>query len=151
MGKSQETFSKKGNEKKKLQKRKDKQEKRELRQANNNKGKGLDEMLAYVDENGNITNTPPDPNKKKVINSEDIVLGAHRQDNEETPDVDRKGIVTFFNESKGYGFIKDDVSKESVFVHINSVKTPIKDNDKVTFKVEKGPKGLNAVGVEVVK
>ncbi len=151
MGKSQETFSKKGNEKKKIQKRKDKQEKKEQRQANNNKGKGLDEMLAYVDENGNITNTPPDPNKKKVINSEDIVLGAHRQDNEEAPDIDRKGIVTFFNESKGYGFIKDDVSKESVFVHINSVKTPIKDNDKVTFRVEKGPKGLNAVGVEVVK
>lgn len=151
MGKSQETFSKKGNEKKKLQKRKDKQEKREQRQANNNKGKGLDEMLAYVDENGNITTTPPDPNKKKEINSEDIVLGAHRQETEEVADVARKGVVTFFNESKGYGFIKDDVSKESVFVHINSVKTPIKDNDKVTFRVEKGPKGLNAVGVEVVK
>lgn len=151
MAKSQETFSKKGNEKKKLQKRKDKQEKREQRQANNNKGKGLDEMLAYVDENGNITNTPPDPNKKKVINSEDIILGAQRQDTEDTADVVRKGTVTFFNESKGYGFIKDDVSKDSVFVHINSVKTPIKDNDKVTFKVEKGPKGLNAVGVEVVK
>ena len=67
MGRSQETFSKKEKEKKKLRKRQDKEAKKEDRKANSSKGKELDEMMAYVDENGNITETPPDPTKKKKV------------------------------------------------------------------------------------
>ena len=67
MGKSQETFGKKEKEKKKLKQRQDKQEKMEERKANAKKGKSLDEMMAYIDENGNISSTPPDPRKKKVF------------------------------------------------------------------------------------
>ncbi|GAB3817910.1 hypothetical protein GCM10028895_14490 [Pontibacter rugosus] len=69
MGRSQETFSKKEKEKKRLKKRQDKEQKKEERQANSDKGKGIEEMLAYVDENGNITSTPPDPTKKKLLSS----------------------------------------------------------------------------------
>ena len=68
MGRSQETFSKKEHEKKKIQKRKEKEEKREERKANSKKGKSFEDMIAYVDENGQLTSTPPDPNKKKVLN-----------------------------------------------------------------------------------
>ena len=67
MGKSQETFSKKEKEKKRIKKKQDKDQKKEERKANAVKGKTLEEMFAYVDENGNISTTPPDPNKKHVF------------------------------------------------------------------------------------
>ncbi|WBO83765.1 cold-shock protein [Hymenobacter yonginensis] len=152
MGKSQATFGKKENEKKRLKKRNEKAEKKEERQANAKKGQGLDEMLAYVDENGNITSTPPDPTKKKKeIKVEDIRIGAMRQEDMEEEDPIRKGQVTFFNDSKGYGFIKDSVTQQSIFVHANGLSsgTTIKENDKVSFEVEMGPKGPSAFNVKL--
>jgi len=151
MAKSQATFSKKENEKKRLKKRNDKLEKREERQANK-KSMSLEDMMAYVDENGNITTTPPDPNKKKkVINSEDIQISTARQEDIIDEDPIKKGTVTFFNDSKGYGFIRNSETQESVFVHVNGLKTQIKEGDKVTFEVEKGQKGPTAVRVSAVK
>ncbi|WP_299824853.1 cold shock domain-containing protein [uncultured Pontibacter sp.] len=149
MGRSQETFSKKEKEKKRLKKRQDKEAKKEDRKANSNKGQGLDDMLAYVDDNGNITSTPPDPTKKKKeIKQEDIQIGVSKQEEPDPADLIRKGTVTFFNTSKGYGFIRDHDTQESIFVHQNGLTCPIKENDKVTFEVEKGQKGLNAVNVK---
>ena len=104
-------------------------------------------MLAYLDENGNLSATPPDPRKRKEIKSEDIPVGVLRQD-ELPPAEIRKGTITHFNELKGYGFIKDRFSQESIFFHINSLLTPVKENDKVSFDVEKGLKGLNAVEIK---
>jgi cold shock CspA family protein len=149
MGKSQETFSKKEKETKKRQKRKDKQEKKEQRQANSVKGKKLEDMLAYIDENGNISATPADPKKIKPIKLEDIQNGVLIQTGEK-PGVVRKGMVTFFNNDKGYGFIKDLQSQQSIFVHINETSFPIKERDKVNFEIEMGPKGPNAVRVKQV-
>ncbi|GAB3200826.1 cold shock CspA family protein [Pontibacter aydingkolensis] len=149
MGRSQETFSKKEKEKKRLKKRQDKEAKKEDRKANSSKGHGLDDMLAYVDDNGNITSTPPDPTKKKKeIKQEDIQIGVSKQEEPDPADLIRKGTVTFFNTSKGYGFIRDHDTQESIFVHQNGLTCPIKENDKVTFEVEKGQKGLNAVNVK---
>ena len=108
-------------------------------------------MLAYADENGNISSTPPDPTKKRVFKEEDIEIGVRKQEPVSAADLIRKGRVTFFNDSKGYGFIKDQESQESIFVHINSVDGQLKENDKVTFQVEMGPKGKNAVDVKIVK
>lgn len=149
MAKSRETFNKKETEKNKEKKRKEKEQRREERRANAKSG-SLEDMLAYVDENGNITSTPPDPTKKRVIKEEDIVVSVPRQDPSKQVETKRRGRVTFFNDSKGYGFIKDQDSQESIFVHINQVNGPIKENDKVTFEVEMGPKGLNAVRVQIV-
>ncbi|MHC2992102.1 DNA-binding protein [Pontibacter sp. HJ8] len=149
MGRSQETFSKKEKEKKKLKKRQDKEQKKEDRIANSDKGKGLDEMLAYVDDNGNITSTPPDPKNKKVIKQEDIKIGVSKQEDVDPADLIRKGTVAFFNDSKGYGFIQDHVTQERVFVHQNGLVDKIKENDKVTFEVEMGHKGPNAVNVKL--
>lgn len=67
MGRSQETFGKKDREKKKLKQRQDKQEKMEERKANAKQGKSLDDMMAYIDEDGNISSTPPDPKRKEYL------------------------------------------------------------------------------------
>jgi cold shock CspA family protein len=149
MAKSQETFSKKEAEKKRLQKRKEKEQRKEERKANAKQGSSLEDMLAYVDENGNISSTPPDPTKRKAIKEEDIMLGARKIEPIDPSELIRTGKVTFFNNDKGYGFIKDLKSQDSVFVHINALTTPIKENDKVTFEVEMGMKGLNAVRVKL--
>lgn len=144
----QETMGKKEKEKKKLKKRQDKEEKKKERKENNNKGKGLEDMLAYLDENGNLSSKPLDPSKKVEISLDDIQLGAAKVVAEEPREVIRKGVVKFFNEAKGYGFINDLQSQESVFVHINQLSEIIKEGDKVIFEVEMGQKGLNAVKVK---
>jgi cold shock CspA family protein len=148
MGKSQETFAKKEKEKKKLKQRQDKQEKMEERKANEKKGKSLEEMMAYIDENGNISSTPPDPRKKKVFKQEDMQIGVPKQEEPSEADLIRTGVVTFFNDAKGFGFIKDLITQESVFIHVNQLQEPIKENEKVTFEVEMGPKGPSAINVK---
>lgn len=150
MGKSQETFNKKEKEKKKLKKKQDKEQKKEERKANSDKGKSVDEMFAYVDDNGNISSTPPDPKNKRKFKTEDIQIGVSRQADIDPADLIRKGTITFFNDSKGYGFIKDHESQESIFVHVNGLEDPVKENDKVTFETEMGQKGINAVKVKLI-
>ena len=145
MARSGETIGKKENEKKKKQKAREKAEKREERK--NNPNKSTDEY-AYIDENGNLSGTPPDPTKKIDINLEDIQLGAAPQEAAPDPNAERTGVVTFFNESKGYGFIKDSSNGESIFVHINALTEPIKETMRVTFKTENTPKGKSAVQVK---
>jgi cold shock CspA family protein len=152
MGKSQETVGKKEKEKKKAQKRKDKDQKRVERKATATKGKTLEEMFAYVDEYGNITTTPPTSTRKLIFDEADIVIGVARQsDVKEVVDVIRKGTVTFFNDSKGYGFIQDHGSQQSVFVHINAANFPVKENDQVTFEIGQGQKGPAAMNVRLAE
>jgi len=147
-----ETTGKKDKEKKRRMKRQEKEQKMEERKANSTKGKSLDDMMAYVDEYGRITSTPPDPMKKKiVINVDDIQLGAAKIEEINPADLIRNGVISFFNDSKGYGFIRDLDTKESVFVHMNGLLDSVKENDKVTFEVERGPKGLNAIKVKLAK
>ena len=61
----------------------------------------------------------------------------------------KKGVVKFFNPTKGFGFIKPDDSSEDVFVHKSGLKDDIRENDEVVFEVERGQKGLNAVNVKL--
>ena len=150
MGRSQETSNKKEKEKKKLKKKQEKELKKKERKATTGK-KSFEDMLAYVDEDGNLTTTPPDPTKKRVINSEDIEISVSKKEDLEPIDPVRKGTVTFFNDSKGYGFIKDHDSQDSVFVHINGLEEDVREGDKVTFETEMGQKGLNAVQVKLLK
>ena len=60
-----------------------------------------------------------------------------------------KGIVKFFNNSKGFGFIKDEESDKEYFVHVTGLIDEIKENDEVTFDLTEGRKGLNAVNVKL--
>jgi cold shock CspA family protein len=147
MGRSQETFNKKEVRNKKEKKRRDKETKRLARKENEKSG-GLDDMIAYVDENGMISSTPPDPNKKTDVKLEDIQIGVPKRDPADEPDPIRKGTVSFFNDSKGFGFIRDSETKESVFVHINNVLDDIKEGNLVSFEVEMGHKGPTAVKVK---
>jgi cold shock CspA family protein len=145
-----ETWNKKEREKKKQQEKKEKAERKLERKENSKSGSSLDSMLAYLDENGNLSSKPPDPRKKITINVEDIVIGVPKQEPLNPEDLIRKGTVTFFNHDKGYGFIKDLETQESVFVHINSLTEAIKENNKVSFEVEMGPKGASAINVKLV-
>ena len=148
MGKSGETFNKKEKEKKRAKQKKDKAEKMEERKATAKKGKSLDEMMAYIDENGNISSTPPDPNKRKVFKQEDMQIGVPKHVPGEEDNPIRTGVVAFFNDEKGFGFINDLQTQERVFVHANNLSEQIKEGNRVNFEVEMGPKGPSAVNVK---
>ena len=150
MAKSQQTFNKKEKEKQKLKKREEKERKKEERKANSSGG-GLENMMVYVDENGNFTSTAPDPAKKEKIKADQIEIGVPKRIFVDDKETVKKGKVTFFNSSKGFGFIKEEKSDESIFVHMNGLKEPIQENDIVTFQVEQGQRGPIAVDVSVVK
>ena len=61
----------------------------------------------------------------------------------------KNGIVKFFNESKGYGFVIDNETKKEYFVHISGLIDKVSENDEVTFDLKEGKKGLNAVEVKL--
>ena len=149
MGRSQESFNKRENEKKRQKKKQDKLQKKEERKSSSEKS-SFDDMIAYVDQFGNITDTPPDPNTKEKIKSEDIEIGVPRQAPPNPEDLIRRGKVSFFNSSKGYGFIRDKDNNDSIFVHVNGLEEEIQEGDNVTFETEKGPTGLNAIKVKRV-
>jgi cold shock CspA family protein len=150
MGRSQETSNKKEVRNKKEKKRKEKAQKRAKKKSEGKKS-SFDDMIAYVDELGKIISTPPDPDKKTVIVAENIELNITKNNSENVPDFVRKGVVTFFNESKGYGFIRDLQSRQSVFVHVNSLLEPVKENNVVIYEIGKGPKGPAAMKVKLFK
>lgn len=151
MAKSQETYNKKEVRNKKDKKRKEKEQKRLDRRANASESKSFDDMIAYVDENGRISSTPPDPSRKQKVKVEDIEISVPKRQSEAPQDKTRKGILTFFNESKGFGFIRDLGNQQSVFVHINDMVEAISENNKVTFEIEMGPRGSKATNVKLDK
>ena len=131
---------------KREKKRKEKEAKK-LARAENKNSLDDDSMIAYVDQYGNITDTPPDPEEREEINAEDIELGIPKKEKIEGDEI-REGIVSFFNHDKGFGFIRDLGSGESIFVHINNIEgDELNENNRVTFEVEQGPRGLAAIKV----
>lgn len=149
MGRSQESFNKKAVRTKQEKKKKEKEKKRLARKDNDKSS--FDDMIAYVDENGNIIDTPPDPDKKIEVKLEDIEVSIPSRSEDDNYDPVRRGIVSFFNESKGFGFIKDSDTKESLFVHINNVEGEIKEGNVVSYESERGLKGPVAIRVKQVK
>ena len=141
-----DTFNKKEREKKKAQKRKEKQLKKEAKKENGS-ASGLDAMMAYVDENGVITDTPPDPSKKKDIKAKNIEIGVPSREKIEIDPV-MQGEIIFFEEQKGYGFIRSD-EEDSIFVHHSNITGEPTKGAKCTFEKEKGPKGWVAVRVNI--
>jgi cold shock CspA family protein len=148
MGRSNETFNKKEKEKKRLKKQQDKKQKADERKAGSAKGKSLEDMMAYIDADGNITSTPPVPGKRTEIASEDIQISVPKQ--ESLPIEVNEGLITLFNTQKGFGFIRDKHTQESIFVHVSGLIDPVAENDKVTFDTAKGPKGITAINVRKI-
>jgi cold shock CspA family protein len=149
MSRKNETSGKKEVRIKNEKKRKEKEQKRFERKQQSRNGNNLDEMIAYVDEFGNISSTPPDLTQKKVINAQDIEIGIRRDSSTDNLGSMHSGVVAFFDEIKGYGFIKDSSTRQDIFVHSNALTEPIKENNHVTFEIIKGPRGLNAINVKI--
>lgn len=132
-------------EKNKQQKRKEKQERREERKSN--QANSFEDMIAYVDENGIITDTPPDPTNKQQINAENIAISIPKKEDVEDPIL--SGRIEYYNDDKGYGFIKNSASMDKYFFHASNAPLSFKKGDKVTFELERGQKGMNAVRIAV--
>lgn len=152
MGRSQETWNKREKEKKKQKKKEEKMKRKELRHEENAGHSGFDDMIAWVDADGNPTSTPPDPNaKREKINAEDIIIGIPSKDDYEEEETVKQGTVTFYDESKGFGFIKVKGSGDSLFTHVKSHIDEIKEGNNVTFDIVPGDKGPVAVNVKLLK
>jgi cold shock CspA family protein len=147
MSKSKASFGKREKEIKRLKQRQEKQEKMQERKAGSKPGKSLNDMMAYIDENGNISAVPPDPSKKKVFNAEDMQTAVPKYVPSEE-ELIRSGLVAYFDSSKGFGFINDAKSGERIFVHMSQLQEPIAEGDKVQFEVERGERGYSAVQVK---
>ena len=139
------SFNKRELEKKKASKKLEKQKRKEDRKANSTGG-SFEDMIAYVDENGVITSTPPDTDKKQEVKIDDIVISTPKKE-ETDEDTNLKGRVEHFNSSKGYGFIKDIASAEKYFFHISSAPQNIAEGNIVFFELERGTRGMNAVNI----
>lgn len=150
MGRSQESSHKKSVRNKKEKKRKEKEQKRQARKEQQ-KGNNLDDMIAYVDEEGNITDTPPDPEQKDEVELDDIEISVPKSENRQRLNPERTGVLKFFNDNKGFGFIKDDELRDDVFVHINSFLDDIDEGNRVTYEIEMGKKGYVAKDVKRYK
>ena len=124
MAGSQESFGKKEREKKRLKKKQEKLLRKEERKAG-----GQDNMFVYVDEYGQLTDTPPDPTRKIVVDAESIEIGIpKKEDRDEEPDLPNVGKVSFFDTSKGFGFIIDEATQQKFFVHVSGLLEEIKEN-----------------------
>lgn len=141
-----DSYSKKERAKKKRKKKQDKQDRRERRKQ---EGKTQVEFM-YVDENGNLTTTPQDLSKRSV-NLEDVEIGVPKSESTGGESrFEKQGKVKFFNVEKGYGFIIDEATDQSYFVHANNLEFDVESDDPVTFEVGSGPKGPIAIKVKRV-
>lgn len=147
MGRSQESWNKREKEKKKAKRKEDKLKKREERKEGGTDS--FEDMIAYVDQFGNISDTPMDPKDKEVIDADDIVIGIPPK--EEMEEEIKEGTVSFFDHSKGYGFIKVKGTGESLFTHVKSHLDEISEGNRVTFDVAPGDKGPVAINVKIVR
>lgn len=144
-----DSYNKKAVRKRKAEKRKIKQQRREERKLDNDKGKSWKEMIVYLDEFGQPTDVPPAEQERSEVELDDILLGAAPV--EIVEEVPLTGVVKSFFSDKGYGFILEDNSGDSVFVHTNNLLEPISENDKVTYDKEKTAKGFAAINVQKIK
>ncbi|MCD7968815.1 MAG: cold shock domain-containing protein [Alistipes sp.] len=143
-----QSFGKRENEKKKKAKRLQKQKRKDERKATAGSG-SLDDMIAYVDENGMLTDTKPEDGPREEISLDEIEISVPKKE-DTGPDI-LKGRVEYFNSDKGYGFIKDLATTEKYFFHISSAPADIKEGQKVDFEIERGQRGMNAVRISVTK
>lgn len=148
MARSDQSFNKREKEKQRAKKREEKQKKKAARKAEAKEGDG-GIPFAYVDQFGNLTDTPPDPSEKTDVEAEDIVLGIPKKEEVEEDPI-RQGKVSFFDHSKGFGFIIDTENNEKYFCHVSGLVDEINENDRVSFELEMGPKGWNAVKVTLI-
>lgn len=138
-----ESFTKKEYTKKKMKKSQEKQLRREDRKENNNRGKSFEDMIVYVDVNGHFTAVPPHLQNRDA----DLAKAKKAQESAARHNDDFTGIVNYISD-KGFGFITEDKTGESVFFHIGELTQTFEKNNKVTYKKELGAKGYQAVDLK---
>jgi cold shock CspA family protein len=149
MGRSQETLGKKEVRNKKEKKRKEKLEKREKKKT---EGKSsINDMIAYVDEFGKIRSTPQDPDKTIVFDAENKGFIAPKKTPEKNKETERKGVVIFLNDAKGFGFIRDNESGQKYFFHVSGLLEPVKLNNNVIFEKSKSARGISAIKISIAR
>jgi cold shock CspA family protein len=141
-------MNKKESEQKKKTKKEEKQKRIDNRKLNSG-GKSFDDMIAYVDKNGLITDTPPDLSDAEDVELENILISTPQKEYVEI--LPLTGQVEHFNNEKAYGFIKDSNSNETYFFHINNAPAQIAEGNLVTYELERGKKGMNAVNITIIK
>ena len=139
------TTGKSDREKLKVQKRKEKQQRKEERLSSGKSS--FEDMIAYTDENGRLHDTPPEQCKNEVDISE-IKISVPKKEHVEIEPL--RGRIEHFNESKGYGFVKDLGSSEKYFFHISAAPQIVKEGDIVTFEIGRGTRGMNAVRISII-
>ncbi len=140
------TTGKREREKLKQQKRLEKQKKKEVRQSKGSDS--FEDMIAYVDENGQLTSTPPIQSRVK-IDASLIEISVPKSELVEENSIEN-GVVEFYNSSKGFGFIKTKDNRNKYFFHISAAPENIKEGDKVTYELEKNARGINAVRISII-
>lgn len=143
------SFSKREIEKNKRAKRKEKQKRREERRLQS--ADTFEEMIAYVDAHGVITDVRPEPADQKVeIELEDIEVSVPKQSETSDKYENPIGQVDYYNESRGFGFIKERERPNKYFFHKSNAEDGIAENSMVTFRLERGPRGMNAIDVKLL-
>lgn len=144
-----ETFSKRERRKKKIEKKREKELRRDERRNTVTQRKTLEEMMAYVDENGNLSDTPPDPKNVRKIAADEIAIAIPKA----TPaDADAllTGVISYFDPVKGYGFVINELTKERLFVHVTGLAQPdteLNMGDKVSYTATRSDRGMQAISV----
>ncbi len=144
-----ETFSKRERRKKKIEKKREKEFRREERRNTVASKKTLEEMMAYVDENGNLSDTPPDPKKAHKVAADDIVIAIPKATPAD-PEALLTGIISYFDPAKGYGFVINEQTQERLFVHVTGLAQPnteLSMGDKVSYIATRSDRGMQAVSV----
>ena len=134
-----QSFGKRENEKKKQAKRLEKQRSKEARRAEGTSS--FEEMIAWVDEHGGLTDVPPEARAREALG---VRLTPNSTEGEEAP---LRGRGEYFNASKGYGFIKDLATTEKYFFHITAAPAEIAEGRTVTFELERSARGMNATHI----
>lgn len=142
MAVNQLTFKKKERAKKKQQKKQEKLEKRLLKKDSNDKGKSLEDMLAYVDEYGNITTTPPE---KRAPSENREHSGSHEEYDEYS-----YGKVSYYNVNGHYGFIRDNQTRQTIYFNDRLVGQPLDLDQKVKYKSVRTRQGEQISEVELL-
>lgn len=140
------TSGKRDREKLKQQKKQEKLKKKEERQSSGSRS--FEDMIAYVDENGMLHSEPPEIKQREAIDASQIAISVPKQEDQGEA-LPLNGRVEHYNSSKGYGFIKDLGSSEKYFFHVSSAPEEIMEGDIVTFELERGKRGMNAIEIQI--
>lgn len=131
-----DSFFKKENNKKKKQKQEEKLKRREERKSHNNKGKDLEDLFVYVDKLGQLTHLTPE---EQALQEKQEIKKTEKVSQE-----DHEGIISYVTD-KGYAFVIDSQTRESIFLHQNDLSVPLEKGLKISFKLEQSKNGIRAV------